>query len=1499
MKRKNSIALGLLLTATTVLAPSLKAHAAPQIVPYGTVEAELDFTRNVKEVFTEEDGVTTAVSLENGNYFSMRTVNFSKGVSKISVKLKADGPGIIVIHKGDENGETVGTIRYSATDGYKEFSADVTNLADTDYFTFENKVGNCAVDSWKAVPGETQEPETPETPEEPDTPPVQPPSSEQGAINPYEKVEAENATSDELTNAMVVPSKDKVVINENGKVLVQNVNFSQGVSSINVYAQSSKPMVKLNVYIDDADAPIGTAAVGTNITNATAINVSSNITGSHNVYFVAQGGSVTLDGWQAVAAEGGVEQPPVEEPPVVEPPVGDTVNPYSAVEAESAAATDMSNARVTPKKDAVSLTQANSYVAYKNVNFAQGVESFDANVSATAAAMLEVRLDSATGDKVAAFRLDQNSTITTKTAKALSTVTGTHDVYFVVAGGSGVTLDSWVAKTSGTVEEPPVVEPPVGETINPYEKVEAEIATDLTSAMVTPSKDKVVINENGSVTVQNVDFSQGVSSINAYAQSSKPGVSLNVYIDDAETPAGTTTVGPSITNATTINVSSAITGVHKVRFEAKGGSVTLDGWQAVASGEEPPVVEPPVGDTINPYEKVEAEIATDLTSAMVTPSKDKVVINENGSVTLQNVDFSQGVSSINAYAQSSKPGVSLNVYIDNAETPAGTVTVGPSITNATAINVSSAITGVHKVRFEAKGGSVTLDGWQAVASGEEPPVVEPPVGDTVNPYSAVEAESAAATDMSNARVTPKKDAVSLTQANSYVAIKNVNFANGVSEFSANVSASTAGMLEIRLDSATGDKVAAFRLDQNGTITTKTTKALATVTGTHDVYFVVAAGSGITLDSWTAKAAEGEEPPVVEPPVEGAINPYAKVEAEIATAEQLTNAMIVPSKDKVVINENGYVLVQNIDFSKGVSAFNVYAQSSKPMVSLNVYIDDAQTPAGTVSIGTDITKPTTITVSTDITGVHYVYFEAKGGSVTLDGWQAAAAGDQPPVEPPVGDTVDPYRTNQAENAASTDMSGAMVTPKKDAVSLAQTNSYVAIKNVNFAKGVAEFNANVSAGSAAMLEVRLDSATGDKVAAFRLAQNSTITTQTTKALANVTGTHDVYFVVAAGSGITLDSWSATASDGGVVEPPVTGTINPYAKVEAEIATPEQLTSAMITPSKDKVVINENGYVLVQNIDFSQGVSAFNVYAQASKPKVNLNVYIDDSKTPAGTVAVGTDITKPVTINVSSDITGVHYVYFEAKGGSVTFDGWQAAKAGEQPPVNPPATNVNPYSSVDATTASLLSGALVTPSKTAVNITPNGSAGTQNVNFSDGVSQFVITASSTSTGKIEVRLNSAAGPLLGSATISGDSKEYTITASKNITGKQTIYFVNSGSGIVNVYSWKATAYSEPIVNPDPPVVQTGMDLTYTINSWTDGYQVSFKVTNKSGSTKNSWKVKVKKSDINLTQSWCVNVSQEGDYYVFTPMSWNSTLTNGQTTEFGIIGRGQVGSTINYIVE
>ena len=78
-----------------------------------------------------------------------------------------------------------------------------------------------------------------------------------------------------------------------------------------------------------------------------------------------------------------------------------------------------------------------------------------------------------------------------------------------------------------------------------------------------------------------------------------------------------------------------------------------------------------------------------------------------------------------------------------------------------------------------------------------------------------------------------------------------------------------------------------------------------------------------------------------------------------------------------------------------------------------------------------------------------------------------------------------------------------------------------------------------------------------------------------------------------------------------------------------------------------------------------------------------------------------------------------------------------------------------------------------------------------------------------------------------------------------------------------------------------------------------MNIKVTNKSGKSVSSWKVKIKKSDVNITQSWCVNLRQEGDYYVITPMDYNSSLSNGQTVEFGIIGSGTPSNTLNYTVE
>lgn len=44
---------------------------------------------------------------------------------------------------------------------------------------------------------------------------------------------------------------------------------------------------------------------------------------------------------------------------------------------------------------------------------------------------------------------------------------------------------------------------------------------------------------------------------------------------------------------------------------------------------------------------------------------------------------------------------------------------------------------------------------------------------------------------------------------------------------------------------------------------------------------------------------------------------------------------------------------------------------------------------------------------------------------------------------------------------------------------------------------------------------------------------------------------------------------------------------------------------------------------------------------------------------------------------------------------------------------------------------------------------------------------------------------------------------------------------------------------------------------------------------------------------------VKEAGDYYVITPMSWNSTLRKGESVDFGIQGNGSIGNKIDISVE
>ena len=106
------------------------------------------------------------------------------------------------------------------------------------------------------------------------------------------------------------------------------------------------------------------------------------------------------------------------------------------------------------------------------------------------------------------------------------------------------------------------------------------------------------------------------------------------------------------------------------------------------------------------------------------------------------------------------------------------------------------------------------------------------------------------------------------------------------------------------------------------------------------------------------------------------------------------------------------------------------------------------------------------------------------------------------------------------------------------------------------------------------------------------------------------------------------------------------------------------------------------------------------------------------------------------------------------------------------------------------------------------------------------------------------------------------------------------------------------DPEPTPDPTPAPEGLTLDYSINSWGSGYQVSYKITNNTGSAVNTWTLKIKKSQVNISNSWNVNLTEDGDYYVITPVEWNAHIENGASIEFGSLGDGQIGDTIDYSI-
>ena len=110
------------------------------------------------------------------------------------------------------------------------------------------------------------------------------------------------------------------------------------------------------------------------------------------------------------------------------------------------------------------------------------------------------------------------------------------------------------------------------------------------------------------------------------------------------------------------------------------------------------------------------------------------------------------------------------------------------------------------------------------------------------------------------------------------------------------------------------------------------------------------------------------------------------------------------------------------------------------------------------------------------------------------------------------------------------------------------------------------------------------------------------------------------------------------------------------------------------------------------------------------------------------------------------------------------------------------------------------------------------------------------------------------------------------------------------------------KPTPQPEPqptPSAESGLNVEYNINNWGTGYQVIIKVKNDSKAKVNDWTVKVKKNDVKIDSSWCVDITEDGDYYVIKPMSWNASIEAGASVDFGIQGSGKIGKTIDVTVQ
>ena len=553
---------------------------------------------------------------------------------------------------------------------------------------------------------------------------------------------------------------------------------------------------------------------------------------------------------------------------------------------------------------------------------------------------------------------------------------------------------------------------------------------------------------------------------------------------------------------------------------------------------------------------------------------------------------------------------------------------------------------------------------------------------------------------------------------------------------------------------------------------------------------------------------------------------------------------------------------------------------------------------------------------------------------------------------------PYKTIQAEAKFGdsgveviTEASGAKV------VSSIDKGDYFFVKDVNFSEGLSKIAISAKAEGPAVIEVRKGGADGEVLGNIKLSNTNGEYKDFSAAMKNVEGKDTIAFVGAGGS-VSIDYWSAVAAQTTEPQPEEpqpeepqpenpqpenpqpetpenpTTTLNPYDTVEAESAQDKYFAADLSKDGVNYLGIKANGYIVFKDVDFSNGAAGLVANAKSDRPNTALELHIDslDSQALTSVKIKSMSAFGKSAQEFTSDITGKHDVYLVAKTGTVNLDSWYITPATTTTPEEPTPENpvvTDPYSDFQAEAANVKEAATdaTADDATYTSIKANGYIAFKDVDLTKGISGVMLNAKSAAPNTtVDVRVDGVDGQSLGSVKIMsmGAFKNAAVKIDSTLTGKHDIYLVVT-NGVADIDSLKllpGKTTPDPVnpdpvnpdpvnpdpvnpdpVNPDPvnpdPVVTEGLNVRYQINSWGTGYTVDFFVDNKSGSTTNSWTVKVRKDQVSIDDSWCVNIKEEGDYYVITPLDWNSHIENGKSIQFGIIGTGSIGNTLDVSVQ